>query len=134
MNIGNARFKYEEGILTIYHVQWGTENIDYTQAIALEMTPDEFLNFAKTLAAILEKDDQYYKMTKKPEKVSYMNNYYWLTSSGYYHVGTYNGVDVFVVLNMIGRTRFLIFELLSKEGDSKIKYSKRIDVSLGEVN
>lgn len=134
MNIGNARFKYEGGILTIYHVQWGTENIDYTQAIALEMTPEEFQNFAKTLAAVLDKDDQYYKMTKKPEKVSYMNNYYWLVSSGYYHIGTYNGVDTFVVLNRIGRSKFLVFELLSKEGESKIKYSKRIDINLGEVN
>lgn len=131
MKFGNARFKYEEGIFTLYHVQWGTENIDYTQAVSWEMNYKEFNNFVQLLGDVLNQDSDYYKLIKKPDNKSYYNNYNWLLSSGYTHLGNYNGIDVFAVLNKVGPYRFVTIELLSKSGNSKFKYNNRIDINLG---
>lgn len=132
MEFGNARFKYEAGIFVLYHVQWGTENIDYTQAVAWEMTPIEFQRFVKMLSAVIEQDSNYYKLMKRPDKKSYYNDYSWLISSGYSHLGTYGDIDVFAVLNRVGTSKFLVIELLSKGGILKLKYSNRIDINLGQ--
>ena len=132
MEFGNARFKYEAGIFVLNHVQWGTENIDYTQAVAWNMTPAEFQRFVQLLHSVIEQDSNYYKLMKRPDKKSYYNDYNWLLSSGYSHLGTYDGIDIFAVLNRVGTSKFLVIELLSRTGSKEFKYSNRIDINLGQ--